>query len=104
MASDGLRPQVMIDASHANSGKDPEKQPEVLEEIGAQVAAGDTRITGVMVESHLVGGAQKVGQRPLVYGQSITDGCLGWEKTETALHGLADAVRARRGRLARKAG
>ncbi|MGR3312341.1 3-deoxy-7-phosphoheptulonate synthase [Roseovarius indicus] len=104
IAKDGLRPQVMIDASHANSGKDPEKQPKVLQEIGAQVAAGDHRITGVMVESHLVGGAQKTGQGPLVYGQSITDGCLGWEKTETALHGLADAVRMRRGRLARKAG
>uniref|UniRef100_UPI003B52D897 3-deoxy-7-phosphoheptulonate synthase n=1 Tax=Roseovarius indicus TaxID=540747 RepID=UPI003B52D897 len=104
IAKDGLRPQVMIDASHANSGKDPEKQPKVLQEIGAQVAAGDHRITGVMVESHLVGGAQKTGQGPLVYGQSITDGCLGWAETETALHGLADAVRMRRGRLARKAG
>ncbi|MEQ9676159.1 MAG: 3-deoxy-7-phosphoheptulonate synthase, partial [Roseovarius indicus] len=104
LAKAGLRPQVMIDASHANSGKDPEKQPKVLQEIGAQVAAGDHRITGVMVESHLVGGAQKTGQGPLVYGQSITDGCLGWAETETALHGLADAVRMRRGRLARKAG
>lgn len=93
---DGVRPQVMIDASHANSGKDPARQPAVLHEIGTQIADGDHRITGVMVESHLVGGAQKLGKTPLVYGQSITDGCLGWAETEAAMRKLAQTVAIRR--------
>ncbi|MFY0622393.1 MAG: 3-deoxy-7-phosphoheptulonate synthase [Pelagimonas sp.] len=93
---DGIRPQVMIDASHANSGKDPMKQPEVLENIGDQIARGDHRIMGVMIESHLVAGAQKLGTEPLTYGQSITDGCLGWEDTRVCLRDLARNVGARR--------
>ena len=104
MSVDGVRPQVMIDASHANSGKVAEKQLDVLADVGAQVAGGETRITGVMVESHLVAGAQKLGQGPLVYGQSITDACLGWDKTEQALRDLAGAVRQRRAGRLRKAG
>ncbi len=96
LARDNVRPQVMIDASHANSGKDPSKQPAVMGEIGTQIASGDTRITGIMLESHLVGGAQKLGAEPLVYGQSITDGCLGWDETEAVLRKLALDVRARR--------
>lgn len=92
----GLRPALMIDASHANSGKKPEVQPDVLEYIGRQVARGDTRIIGVMVESNLVGGKQALGKAPLVYGQSITDGCLAWEPTATALRALARDVTARR--------
>lgn len=102
--SDGIRPQVMIDASHANSGKNPEKQPEVMENIGRQIAGGDQRITGIMMESHLVGGAQKLGDAPLVYGQSITDGCLGWDDSVTTLRQLAQDVRTRRAAHLRKAG
>ncbi|MCT4556548.1 MAG: 3-deoxy-7-phosphoheptulonate synthase [Pelagimonas sp.] len=101
---DGVRPQVMIDASHANSGKDPAKQPHVLENIAGQMAKGDQRITGVMIESNLVAGAQKLGQGDLVYGQSITDGCIGWDETVTQLHMLAEAVETRRAVCTRKAG
>ncbi len=100
---DGVRPQVMIDASHANSDKNPEKQPMVLANIGGQIANGDHRITGVMVESHLVAGRQDLGDAPLTYGQSITDGCLGWEETVLALRKLADDVAARRAVLSAKA-
>lgn len=96
LARDNVRPQVMIDASHANSGKDPLRQPDVMSEIGTQIAGGETRITGIMLESHLVGGAQKLGATPLAYGQSITDGCLGWDDTESVLRKLALDVHARR--------
>ncbi|MBO9465857.1 3-deoxy-7-phosphoheptulonate synthase [Tropicibacter sp. R15_0] len=102
---DGIRPQVMIDASHANSGKLPERQPEVLANVGGQIARGDHRIMGVMVESNLVAGAQKLGgEGPLVYGQSITDGCIDWATTQDCLRELSDNVRQRRGALTRKAG
>ncbi len=95
----GIQPAVMIDASHANSSKKPENQPLVLADIGAQVAAGDHRIIGVMIESNLVAGRQDlVPGEPLTYGQSITDGCIGWDTTVTALEHLADAVAARRER------
>ena len=95
----GIQPAVMIDASHANSSKKPENQPLVLADIGAQVAAGDHRIIGVMIESNLVAGRQDlVPGQPLTYGQSITDGCIGWDTTVTALEQLADAVAARRER------
>ncbi len=93
----GLRPAVMIDASHANSSKNPENQPLVLDDVGAQVAAGDRRVIGVMVESNLVAGRQDlVAGNPLVYGQSITDGCIDWQTTEAALERLAEAVETRR--------
>lgn len=93
----GIRPAVMIDASHANSSKNPENQPLVLADVGAQVAAGDKRIVGVMVESNLVAGRQDlVPGKDLVYGQSITDGCIDWETTVTALEKLAEAVEERR--------
>ncbi len=101
---DGIRPQVMIDASHANSGKDPMKQPMVLEDVAGQVAAGDGRITGVMIESHLVAGRQDLGAAPLVYGQSITDGCLGWDDTAQVLQQLAQAVERRRAASTRLTG
>lgn len=93
---DGIRPQVMIDASHANSGKDPEQQPTVIADISTQLHAGESRITGLMIESHLVAGRQELSADPLVYGQSVTDGCLGWDDTVIALQGLAQAVTARR--------
>lgn len=92
----GLRPAVMIDASHANSGKDPARQPEVLDYVGRQIARGEDRIVGVMVESHLVGGKQSLGAAPLVYGQSITDGCLAWAPTVDAMRALARDLDARR--------
>lgn len=93
----GLTPAIMIDASHANSAKKPENQPQVLGDIGAQLANGDKRIVGVMIESNLVAGRQDlVPGRELVYGQSITDGCIDWDTTVTALEGLADAVTRRR--------
>jgi 3-deoxy-7-phosphoheptulonate synthase len=91
-----LPPRLMIDASHANSGKKPENQPKVVDDIAARIVAGENRILGVMIESHLVGGRQNLEPgRPLTYGQSITDGCLGWEESVAVLERLAEAVRAR---------
>jgi 3-deoxy-7-phosphoheptulonate synthase len=101
---DGIRGHVMIDASHANSDKDPAKQRLVLQDVGDQLRAGEQRITGVMVESHLVAGRQDLGKGDLTYGQSITDGCIGWDDTVTELHKLADAVKARRARPNQMAG
>ena len=93
----GIRPAVMIDASHANSSKKPENQPMVLAEVGAQIAAGDRRIIGVMAESNLVAGRQDlVPGKELVYGQSITDGCIDWDSTVEVLEKLAEAVEERR--------
>jgi 3-deoxy-7-phosphoheptulonate synthase len=87
----------MIDASHANSSKNPENQPLVLSDIGAQMASGDRRIIGVMVESNLVAGRQDLVEgKSLTYGQSITDGCIDWDTTVVALEALAEAVTQRR--------
>ena len=92
----GLPPLLMIDASHANSFKKHENQPKVLADIGAQIAAGDNRIIGIMAESHLVVGAQKhMPGQPLVYGQSITDACMDWETTRAALVKLATDIQTR---------
>lgn len=97
LAKAGLAQRLMIDASHANSSKKPENQPSVCQDIAKQVAAGDTRIIGVMVESHLVAGRQDlVPGQPLTYGQSITDGCIDWASSEAVLENLAEAVRLRR--------
>jgi len=94
----GLPRRVIVDASHDNSGKNHERQPRVVDDIAAQVADGSTSIVGVMLESFLVAGNQPLGDREsLVYGQSITDKCMDWDTTVTALDGLAAAVRARRG-------
>jgi 3-deoxy-7-phosphoheptulonate synthase len=103
LAQAGIAPRLMIDASHANSQKNPANQRIVCEDIGRQIAGGETRIIGVMVESHLVAGRQDLmpGQA-LQYGQSITDGCLGWDDSVRLLEGLAEAVRVRR-RLAASA-
>jgi 3-deoxy-7-phosphoheptulonate synthase len=93
----GLPARVMIDFSHDNSGKDPERQPLVAQEVGGQIAHGGRAIVGVMLESFLVGGRQDLTDpRQLAYGQSITDGCLGWERTVQVLERLAGAVRERR--------
>lgn len=93
----GERPMVMIDASHANSSKKPENQPLVLADVADQLRAGDKRIIGVMAESNLVAGRQDlVPGKELVYGQSITDGCIDWDTTVATLRNLADAVEKRR--------
>src|SRR3954465_1340204 len=97
IAAAGLASRLMIDASHANSSKKPENQVPVCADIGRQIAGGDTRIVGVMVESHLVAGRQDlVPGQELVYGQSVTDGCIDWSASLAVLDGLADAVRQRR--------
>ena len=99
LAKAQLPARLMIDASHANSSKNPENQPKVIADINAQLAAGEERIVGVMVESHLVAGRQELVEgQPLVYGQSITDGCIGWDSSLQVLEALSDAVRARRAR------
>ena len=95
----GIHGTVMVDCSHANSGKDPRRQPEVFADVAQRIAAGERRIFGLMLESFLVDGRQDpVPGKALVYGQSITDGCLSWDGTEPLLAMMSDAVRARRGR------
>lgn len=97
LAEANLRPQVMIDASHANSGYKPENQPRVIDDIARQMEAGEHRIMGVMIESHLAAGRQDlVAGKPLVYGQSITDACIDWETSVQVLERLAEAVKVRR--------
>lgn len=93
----GAPSAVLVDCSHANSGKRFDRQPEVAHDVAGQIAAGQRAIIGVMLESHLVGGAQSVvpGQA-LTYGQSITDGCLALVETVPVLEELAQAVRSRR--------
>lgn len=92
-----LPARLMIDASHANSSKKPENQPKVVDDIAAQLRGGEQRVVGVMIESHLVAGRQDLVEgQPLVYGQSITDGCIDWDSTVQVLENLADAVRQRR--------
>ncbi len=92
-----LRPNIMIDFSHANSLKQYQRQMLVGEDVAGQIANGDKRIIGTMIESHLVAGRQDVIEgQPLTYGQSITDACLGWSETENLLEDLAQAVRNRR--------
>ena len=93
----GLPERVVIDASHDNSAKDPERQPEAAADVAGQVAGGSQAVVGVMLESFLVAGRQDLQPGvPLTYGQSITDACMDWEATVDVLDGLAAAVRARR--------
>jgi 3-deoxy-7-phosphoheptulonate synthase len=93
----GLPDRIMIDFSHANSLKQYHRQLQVGEEVGQQIGEGDRRIFGVMVESHLVAGSQKlVKGQDLAYGQSVTDACLGWDDSELLLERLAEKVRQRR--------
>lgn len=100
MSATGLAPRLMIDASHANSNKKHENQMVVCADIAAQIKSGEERIIGMMVESHLVAGRQDhIHGMPidnLVYGQSITDACIGWADSVTILETLAEAVIARR--------
>ena len=96
----GLEPRLMVDCSHGNSNKDYSRQPLVARDLCAQVGSGSQAVCGVMLESHLVEGQQKYQPgAATVYGQSITDACIGWETTEEVLDELAAAVRRRRGRL-----
>jgi len=97
LAAAGLAPHLMVDFSHANASKQYQKQLEVGANVAGQLAAGDERIVGVMVESHLNPGRQDlVPGKPLAYGVSITDPCLGWDDTAALLETLADGVRKRR--------
>jgi 3-deoxy-7-phosphoheptulonate synthase len=97
LARCGVTQRMMIDASHANSGKKPENQPLVIADIAAQISHGEGRIVGVMIESNLVAGRQDVVPgSALTSGQSITDGCIDLETTAQALNLLANAVTARR--------
>jgi 3-deoxy-7-phosphoheptulonate synthase len=98
MLSDAsLTPSLMVDCSHANSGKNHAQQPHVADAVGAQVAEGSSGVFGVMLESFLVDGRQDhAAGKELAYGQSITDACMGWEMTVPVIEGLAKASRARR--------
>ncbi len=97
LQQNGLRPEMMVDCSHANSNKDYRRQVDVCRDIATQISSGEKRIIGVMMESNLVEGRQDVipGQK-LTYGQSITDACIAWETTEVLLQELAAAVKQRR--------
>jgi 3-deoxy-7-phosphoheptulonate synthase len=93
----GLTPKIMIDLSHANSRKKPSKQIQVGDDVAGQVSRGDRRIVGIMIESHLVAGRQDLDPAGgLVYGQSITDACVGWDDTVPMLRELAEAAAHRR--------
>ena len=94
-----LPPYLMVDCSHSNSGKDPEKQGLVVTDLAAQMAGGETAIAAVMIESNLLGGTQDYQVQPRVYGRSITDACLAWEKTLPLFGQLAAAVQARRRKI-----
>jgi 3-deoxy-7-phosphoheptulonate synthase len=97
LSAAGLAAHLMVDFSHANASKQYQKQMEVAADVAAQLAKGEERIVGVMVESHLNPGRQDlVPGTPLAHGVSITDPCLGWEDTERLLEGLAEGVRRRR--------
>ena len=99
LAEAGLPARLMIDTSHGNSAKDYRRQPVVAAAIAEQIAAGQRGIIGVLMESFLVDGQQRLTDRThLVYGQSITDGCMGWDTTVPVLRDLAASVRARRAR------
>lgn len=95
LRAENLPENIMVDCSHANSNKDPELQPLVLDNIGQQILEGNQSIIGLMLESHLKAGKQKLtsDKRELEYGKSITDGCIDWETTEAALTKLAEKLR-----------
>jgi 3-deoxy-7-phosphoheptulonate synthase len=91
-----INESIMIDASHGNSQKQFKKQVSVIDSISQQIESGNKNISGVMIESHLVEGNQKISDS-LTYGQSITDACIGWDDTVTCLEKLSNAVKKRRG-------
>ncbi|KAI9814812.1 MAG: Phospho-2-dehydro-3-deoxyheptonate aldolase amt16 [Pycnora praestabilis] len=99
LAKNGMRQRLMVDCSHGNSEKNHKNQPKVAAVLGEQISKGEEAIMGVMIESHINEGSQKVpkeGKAGLKYGVSITDACIGWEDTETVLANLASSVRKRR--------
>jgi 3-deoxy-7-phosphoheptulonate synthase len=98
LGSAGLVPRLLVDCSHGNSAKDYRRQPLVAREVAAQVAGGSDAVAGVLLESHLFEGRQEItnGREGLAYGQSVTDGCIGWDQTVGVLDELAAAVLARR--------
>jgi 3-deoxy-7-phosphoheptulonate synthase len=97
LAEGGVPARLMIDFSHGNSSKNPQKQVEVADDVAGQIGAGEARIFGVMFESHLKAGRQDlVPGKELTYGMSITDGCIGWDDSRKVLGILADGVRRRR--------
>jgi 3-deoxy-7-phosphoheptulonate synthase len=92
-----LPERVMIDLSHSNSQKEYQRQADICGNVAEQVAKGDKRIIGVMIESHLKAGRQDLVEgKDLIYGQSITDACIGWEESVPLLNHLAQSVRGRR--------
>ena len=95
LSSEGITPNIMVDCSHANSNKDHNLQPLVLENVANQILEGNTSIIGAMVESHLKGGNQKLSSNPdeMAYGISVTDACIDWETTEASILGMADKLR-----------
>ena len=100
MEKTGVKPRLMIDCSHANSGKDHRRQGSVCRAVSEQLTSGERRIIGVMIESNLVAGSQAlVDGKTLVYGQSITDACIDWPETHSLLRELAAAVQKRRTHL-----
>jgi 3-deoxy-7-phosphoheptulonate synthase len=98
LAENGLPPHLMVDCSHANSGKDPERQVPVAADLALRIASGNRSVVALMLESNLVGGSQDYRAAPLVHGRSVTDACLSWEKTAPVLAELARAVAERRKR------
>jgi 3-deoxy-7-phosphoheptulonate synthase len=101
LAAAGIPARILIDCSHDNSGKNPAKQVAVGHNVCEQIASGDSRIFGIMVESHLKAGRQDlIPGKTLTYGQSITDACVGWEDTGMLIDALANAVRQRRAKAA----
>ena len=95
LSSEGITPNIMVDCSHANSNKDHNLQPLVLENVANQILEGNTSIIGAMVESHLKGGNQKLSSNPdeMAYGVSVTDACIDWDTTEASILGMADKLR-----------
>jgi 3-deoxy-7-phosphoheptulonate synthase len=97
LAESGVPVRLMVDFSHGNSSKNPQKQLDVGRDVARQLTSGEERIFGVMMESHLKGGRQDlIPGKPLQYGVSITDGCVGWEESRSLLDELAEGVRKRR--------
>ncbi|MDG0970244.1 MAG: 3-deoxy-7-phosphoheptulonate synthase, partial [Porticoccaceae bacterium] len=91
----GITPNIMVDCSHANSNKDHNLQPLVLDNVANQILEGNKSIVGAMIESHLFAGNQKLSSNPeeMDYGVSVTDACVDWETTETSLLAMADKLR-----------
>ena len=104
LVKNGLQAKMMVDCSHANSNKDFRRQVDVCKNVAGQIADGEKRIIGLMLESHLVEGRQDVVPgKDLTYGQSITDACINWDSTDELLRELAEAVKSRREILAQQA-